>query len=574
MKAVIGSARVTGRVAALWMAGLASLGFTASGALAAPPAGPGAEATAVAAPTLDGRDVYQVLLGEIALARGEADVAAQAYADAAQRTGDEALFGRAVQVAVEARQYEVALDMSRRWVAAFPDSASARHALVGILAGTGRGNEMMPHLERLLALDEPGRPRNILHLPRLLSGANTVVAVDAVRVLLAPYKDLPESLYVQASFERSAGQIEPALASVREATRMRPDWIPATFLEAQLQATAPDAIAVWSRFLSKNKDSEQAYLQRARLYVGEKQYAEARADFEAALALNPASVDTLYALGILALQTNDRAAAEKYFQRLDGHQFGGKALVDYQLGVLAQERGDLDGAKKHFAAVDKGDYYVVARANLALIAAKQGQPDEARRILAETELVTPSDRARLAIAESQLLREAKQYEAAFAVLEKALVAQPNEPDLLYDSAMLAERLKKNDVLDSNLTRLIELRPENAHAYNALGYSWAERNIRLDEARQLIVKALELAPRDPFILDSMGWVMFRLGEPKAALVHLEEAYRQRKDPEIAAHLGEVLWSIGRRDEARKILLEARKQHPDNDVLGAAIGRFLP
>ena len=303
-------------------------------------------------------------------------------------------------------------------------------------------------------------------------------------------------------------------------------------------------------------------------------YAEGRTDFEAALALNKDSVDHLYALGIVALQLNDRAAAEGYFKQLDGREFGGKGLVDYQLGLLAQDRGDVDAAVKYFAAVDKGEYLVMARSQTALILSRQGKTDEALAMLAAIDAVTATDRARLAIAQSQVLREAKQFEAALAVLEKALTAQPNEPDLLYDKAMVAERLQKIDVLESTLTRLIELRPNHPHAYNALGYSWAERNVRLEEARKLIAKALELAPQDPFILDSMGWVMFRLGQPKAALVNLEEAYRQRPDPEIAAHIGEVLWSLGRHDEALKIWREARTQYPNNEVLGAVIERFKP
>ena len=544
------------------------------GVVASPMESEAAARTRIAEEGFDGRDVYQILLAEIALKRGELDVAAQAYADVAQRAGDDSLFGRAVQVAVSAQQYDLALDIGRRWVAALPQSAGGRHALVSLLSGTRQGGEMVPHLERLLALDVDARPRNILHLPRLFAGSDAEASLVTVRTLLAPYKDLPESLFVEATFARAAGQPDQALRLVREALQRRPAWPVATYLDAQLQTSAVEAIAVWSRFIETTKDFEQAYVQRGRLYIGEKKYAEGRADFEAALALNKGSVDHLYALGILALQFNNRAAAEGYFKQLDGRDFGGKGLVDYQLGLLAQERGDIEAAVKYFSAVGKGEYLVMARTQTALILSRQGRIEEARAMLAGMDVVTAADRARLAIAQSQVLREAKQYEAALDVLENALTAQPNEPDLLYDKAMLAERLKKVDVLESTLVRLIELRPNHPHAYNALGYSWAERNVRLEEARKLIAKALELAPQDPFILDSMGWVMFRLGQPKAALVNLEEAYRQRPDPEIAAHMGEVLWSLGRRGEAQKIWREARKQFPDNEVLGAVIERFKP
>lgn len=590
------------RVAPRWLASffLAGLGLVGSGTLAAEapiaPAGKseGKKATRVkpasaqpvatqpplvfrppvAAEGLQGRDVYQILLAEIALKRGALEIAVQAYADAAQRTGDDGLFERAVQVAVAGEKYGTALELSQRWVQAFPDSAAARHSLVSVLAGTGRSAEMLPHVERLLALDAETRPRNLLHLPRLFSGTDPEAALAALRRMVEPYKDTAEAQFAIASMARSAGKKDLALASVREASRLRPAWPVAVYLEAQLQDNAGDAIGVWTQFLNETKDHEQGYLQRARLYIGEKKYAEARSDFEAALLLNPESVDTTYALAVLALQLNDRPAAAKYFRSLEGKEFVGKGLVDYQLGLQALDRDDLAAAQSYFDAVGKGDYYVMARAQLALGLSRKGQLDQARKILAETEAASSTDRSRLAIAESQLLREAKQYEAALAVLEKALKVEPNEPDLLYDKAMLAERLKKVDVVESTLSRLIELRPDNAQAYNALGYSLVERNVRLEEARQLITRALELAPRDPFILDSMGWVMFRLGQPKVALVHLEEAYRQRPDPEIAAHLGEVLWTLDRRDEARKIWAEARKRYPDNDVLAAVIEKFQP
>lgn len=573
MKAVRSSVRRPGWLMSFLLIGC---GLAATGVQAAERAPRAKDATSeVAQPAgLDGRDVYQILLGEIALKRGELGIAAEAYADAAQRTGDEGLFSRAVQVAVAAQHYQTALQVSQRWVLAKPESAPARHALVSVLAGLGRGTEMGPHIARMLELDPDARPRNLIHLPRLFAGMDPDAALAIVRVVVEPYRDLPEAQFSLASMARLAGQKPLALAAVREASRLRPGWPAAAHLEAQMQETAADAIAVWSRLLQENPTFEQGFVQRARLYIGEKKYPAARKDFEAALALNPGSVDSLYALAVLALQLDDRAAAEKYFVQLDGRDFSGKSLVDYQLGLMAEERGDLDAAQRSFAEVGKGEYYVSARTRLALLTARQGKLDAARQLLAETEATSAGERSRLAIAESHVLREAKQLEAAFAVLEKALQAEPNEPDLLYDKAMVAEQLKKVEIVESTLTRLIELRPDHPQAYNALGYSLAERNVRLEEARRLIARALELAPQDPFILDSMGWVTYRLGHPKAALVHLEDAYRQRPDPEIAAHIGEVLWALGRRDEARKVWAEARQRHPDNEVLGAVIEKFQP
>ena len=173
---------------------------------------------------------------------------------------------------------------------------------------------------------------------------------------------------------------------------------------------------------------------------------------------------------------------------------------------------------------------------------------------------------------ASLLREAKRVQEAFDLLEGRLAEQPEQPDLIYETALLAERLNNVELMDARLRRLIELRPDNPQAYNALGYAYADRNERLAEARQLIEKALALAPDDGFILDSMGWVLYRQGDLKAALTYLEQAYRQRDDPEIAAHIGEVMWAQGRQDDARQLWLRMQKKHPSNEALGEVLRRF--
>jgi Flp pilus assembly protein TadD len=196
---------------------------------------------------------------------------------------------------------------------------------------------------------------------------------------------------------------------------------------------------------------------------------------------------------------------------------------------------------------------------------KQGRLTEARKHLQQTRTQHEQQRILLIQAEAQLLREAKLNRDAFEVLGTALEKQPDHPDLLYDHAMAAEKLNQMDVMEKNLRRLIQLKPDNAHAYNALGYSLADRNLRLDEARELVEKAAELKPEDPFIMDSLGWVYFRLGQHTKAIELLRRALALGNDPEIAAHLGEVLWTQGQREEARKVWQSALKQAPGNESL---------
>jgi len=212
-----------------------------------------------------------------------------------------------------------------------------------------------------------------------------------------------------------------------------------------------------------------------------------------------------------------------------------------------------------------------ARMRTANALAKQGKLDEARRYLQAVN-AGDGERVQLQIAEAQLLREAQRHRDAFDLLGKALESNPKQPDLMYDYALTAEKLNRLDLLESNLLQLIELKPDHAHAYNALGYSLADRNERLSEARKLIEKALELAPEDYYIMDSMGWVLYRMGDLKGAAQQLRRAWRGRPDGEIGAHLGEVLWVLGERAEAEGIWREALEASPASDTLQKTIERL--
>lgn len=234
----------------------------------------------------------------------------------------------------------------------------------------------------------------------------------------------------------------------------------------------------------------------------------------------------------------------------------------------------MDAALAHYQQVKGGEQFLQARSRAAQILTQQGRLEEARRLLHETPSSTPSERVQLRLAEAQLLREAQRLQDAYMVLESALSTDPDNVDLLYDAALTAERIDKPELLEAHLTRLLALQPDHAHALNALGYAYAERNIKLEEARQLVTKALEISPNDPFITDSLGWVLFRQGQPEQALGILQTAYRLRADPEIAAHIAEVLWALGRKEEARSLLRDTLRAHPDHPALNAAAKKLLP
>jgi tetratricopeptide (TPR) repeat protein len=280
------------------------------------------------------------------------------------------------------------------------------------------------------------------------------------------------------------------------------------------------------------------------------------------------------AVGLLSLQLKDLDTAESTFKTLLDLDYRDPDAVRYYMGQVQEERKRYDEAELWYRSVARGENLLSAQSKVAQMLAKQGRLDEGLKYLRQVEPQNNQQRAQLSMAEAQLLREAGRYQEAYDLLGKALEKLPNYPDLLYDYAMAAEKLDKIEVMEANLRRLMQIKPDHAHAYNALGYTLADRNIRLQEARDLIAQALKLAPDDPFIVDSMGWVEFRLGNFNQSLEYLHRAYQMRADPEIAAHLGEVLWAKGERDEAKRVWQAALKEYPDNETLRRAVKRFVP
>ncbi|HEX6690948.1 MAG TPA: tetratricopeptide repeat protein, partial [Burkholderiales bacterium] len=324
--------------------------------------------------------------------------------------------------------------------------------------------------------------------------------------------------------------------------------------------------------VEKNPASREARINYARVLVLDKRYPEARKQFEALLAASPGNAEVVYAVGLLAFQLKDYPVAEENMKRLLGMGYRDPNGVRYVLGQIAEEQKQWPQAMKWYDSILDGDQVIAARVRSAGALAKQGKLDEARSFLQRVSDENPGDRVQLTVAEAQLLREANRHRDAYEVLGKALKEEPDQPELLYDYALTAEKLEQYDVLESNLRKLIQARPDHAHAYNALGYSFADRNLRLPEARKLIEKALEISPEDYFIIDSMGWVLYREGNLKGAAEQLRRAYAGRPDAEIGAHLGEVLWVMGQRAEADRIWQESLKASPENETLQKTIKRL--
>jgi tetratricopeptide (TPR) repeat protein len=519
--------------------------------------------------------LYEFLLGEIAVQRGDFELAAKTYLDLAKRTGDARVARRAVEVANQGQLSELALEAARAWYEIEPGSAHALQVLGAMLVAAKRVDEAGPVLEKLLTAEGVNRENAFMQLNRLLAGnADKATNLRVIRGLAAKYPQLPQAHFAVGQAAAIAGEDAAAVSAARQALKLRPDWELAAMLEAQvLQKKSPaEAAKSLGAFVEKNPNAREARLNYARVLVLDKRLPEARKQFEAVANANPQNPDVIYAVGLLAFQLKDYKAAEGYMKRVLGLSYRDPDAVRYLLGQIAEEQKQWPQAIQYYDAIKDSDHELPARMRTANAMAKQGKVDEAIVFLRRVADERPEDEPQLIVAEAQILRDASRHNDAFKLLSEALDKQPEQPDLLYDLALTAEKLERFDLLETHLRKLIQVKPDHAHAYNALGYSFAERNIRLAEARKLVEKALEISPEDYFIIDSLGWVLYREGDLKGAARELRRAYVGRPDAEIGAHLGEVLWQLGERDEARRVWDESLKSGPDNETLQKTIKRL--
>jgi tetratricopeptide (TPR) repeat protein len=501
---------------------------------------------------------------------------------AAQQTRDPRLAQRASEMAQAARQPEQALTAIRLWRELAPDSQEAAQYYLAFMILSDDLAEAEPILRKRIA-DAPvaGRGLAMFQAQQLLLRAKDKAASAAMlERLVTPYSGMMEAHVVLAQSAFARGGAADALKEARAALALKPDSEIAVLTLAQVTEDEAAVEALLSKFLAANPGAREVRAAYARVLVNRKQFDLARKQFLLLLKAQPDDLGTLYALGILSVQLNEQVAGEAYFTRFadllaanpDPERDGSKVYV--MLSQLAEERGDLKAALAWLDKVSDTDRaaWFSAQLKRAQLVGKQGDPEGARKLLAAITTSAVTEQAQLVLAEGQILRDAGQPEQAYALVQAGVAKFPTNPDLLYDFALLAEKTGRLDVMEKSLRQVMAQAPDNHHAYNALGYSLAERNVRLQEALELIAKALTLAPGDPFIMDSMGWVQFRLGNLNEAEKQLRAAYALRSDPEIAVHLGEVLWAAGKKSDAQKLWREARAKDPKNDSLKNTLARL--
>ena len=549
----------------------------------ATPAKPRAELTA--------ETMYRLLVGDVALQRGDFVVAARAYLEVARDTGDAALARRATEIGLATRQRAIALEAARQWEKVEPDAERPRQLVKALSASGGSvealagGGATKAEVERALAAaaaSPEALAAAFLELNRLFAHeTDKAAAFRTVSDLAQPYPNVAEAQFAVALAGYASGLTDLSIVTasrvaIDRALAQKPGWERAVLLKSEiLNAESPDVAAAYLQsYLQGNPGSRSAAGALAQIYVGQKRYAEARAVFEALWTTDKGNRDVQFGLAVLAMQGKDWKTAEALFEDLDRADYGETGVVETYLAQIAEETGRYQLAFDRYLAVPDSERGWLARLRAAAMLGKLDRVAEAKRYLADLPAVTQEQRIQVRQAEAQLLRDAGDVAGAFAVLEKGLVEHPDDPDLLYDSAMIAEKLDRLDVVEARLTRLIEQKPDSAQALNSLGYTLVDRTPRVAEGFALIERAHKLSPKDPFILDSMGWALFRLGRLDAAEDYLRRAYAERPDPEIAAHLGEVLWVKGERDRAREVWQSQLGATPESTVLVETMRRLMP
>lgn len=524
--------------------------------------------------------LFKLLTSEIAFQRGDWQTAYVTLLSLAQQTRDPRIARRAAEIALSAKQADEAMSAVRLWRSLAPNSEEATQYYLSFIILSDNLSEAQPILEQRLSEARP-QTRGLLafQIQRLLARAkDKAAAFELLEKILAPYLNVPEARLALAQGAYVRGDMQRAREEAQNSLKLKPDSELAILALVQVTPDKNEAVRLLADFVAKYPKSRDVRMGYARMLIEHKQYAKARAEFETLLKDQPGDLTSLYALGVLAMETKDYKAAESYLStylnqltaKPDDERDPTQALL--LLAQIAEERNDNEAVLKWLSQIEPGEAYVNAQIKRAQIIAKRGDMAGARKLLHEVEAGGEREKAQLVIAEGQLLRDANQLQEAMKVYREGVKQFPTNTDLLYDYAMAAEKNSQWELMESTLRKIIELAPNNQHAYNALGYSLAERNIRLDEAFALIEKALKLAPDDPFILDSMGWVQFRLGKLQEAEEALRRAYDLRPDVEIAAHLGEVLWVKGQKDAAQKLWRDAQTKDPQNDTLKSTLARL--
>ena len=528
-------------------------------------------------PDVRGKDAYHLLVAELAISRGQTELAVEHYLQLAKSQQNPAIAERAVKVAVYGENLEAAIEAAQRWVELDPTRTEAQQVIAAIYIRQNRVDDAFIYLDSVIQKTDISDKQLFSSLIGVLAREKNVQTVMAVsRKIADKYPGRPYALYLHAMLSAQGNQTEEALSYIDRALELEE-------IEGAYNARAKlllqlgrreEAVSSLEQAVNRLPNDKSLRMTYARLLVDMKQYEKARVQFERLYVESLEDDELLYTLGLLSLESDRLDDAEKYLLKLlETGEREGEAL--YYLGRINEGRQQYDDAISWYKRVHDGQYQFDARLRIANMLGKSGRIEEANDYLKSMLKGSQSHASlvRIYMAQGDLLRSVERYHEAIEVYDTALEVVPGNNDLLYARALTAESVDRLDILEADLRAILKTEPDNAHALNALGFTLADRTERYEEAYQLIKRALEIMPEDAAIIDSFGWVNYRLGNYDEAIRLLRRALSRYEDVEIAAHLGEVLWVSGKKEEARSVWQKALKKSPGDPLIEDTMHRLI-
>ncbi|MFN3920093.1 MAG: tetratricopeptide repeat protein [Methylohalobius sp.] len=520
--------------------------------------------------------LYRLLVAEIAGQNGDYALALENYFEVAKHVADPWVAERATQIALYLNDIEKAKYAAKLWLERAPRSLDAHKVALMLALQAGEMERAAAHFSQVLALAGPNQSEVLLDILRFMDqNVPKETALGVMAAVSQSFSKSPEVLYAYAMLALRKGETRLALEQISRAVALRPDWPRLRLMQSQLLAHLGEdskALQILKELVKKHPEDVQLHLLYAQLLLKQQAFNEALLELERVLKQEPDHPDALYAYALVNLQQGRDEEAERALRRLL-KQAKWRSESYFYLGQIAAHQGQLEKALAWFDQVDEqGELAFDAQVHAVAVLAKLGRTQEAFQRLDRLRGRFPDRKLQLYLLEAEIQTNLKDYQAAFAILSQALRDFPGHPDILYARALVAEQMGKVSIAIDDFKAAVTERPEDANLLNALGYMLLEYTDQIQEARGYLDKAIRLKPEDPAVLDSYGWLWYKLGDYSQALKYLQRAYARNPDPEIAFHLGEVLWALGRKQEARRLWREVLQRAPRDERVQSLIKRF--
>jgi tetratricopeptide (TPR) repeat protein len=506
-----------------------------------------------------------LLVAEVAAQHDALQVALAYYSRVGKATNDPGVLAQATRLAAYLHEHQQALELAERWLRQAPANKRAREIAALASISLGEPQQAALHIDRLLARDPDTALNDLVKQARQLNTDTSEPLLEALSSLVEQYPEQAPLWYARALHRQKQDQPKQALEACDEALSISPEHRQALMLKGRLLAQTGQSEAARTHFaglVERFPEVPRVRTQYARQLIDAGRIAEAREQVRILAERFPRSSQPRASVGLYALEQNEfKLARDTLAQLLDeGYRTNDMHLY---LARVEKQSGHPDKAIEHYLAISGGNNRLRGRVQAARLMYKHGQPGEGAELLEQLRGQHPGEAPSLYASQAEILRQTERSPEAMELLNDAIAELPNERELLYARAMIAERLDETGQAEADLRRVLEMKPGDAVALNALGYTLADHDQRLDEAEGYIDRALEQQPDNPAFLDSKGWVLYRKGQLEASREWLRRAWQQFKDPEVAAHYGEVLWQLDEHDRAREVWQRGLDENPDND-----------